>query len=94
MAAEKRKDSEGSGSDVFSPIPPKVITPTDGMLKLPGDKHRQRLYSTDTTLGDMDLPHLAAQMANTRLENLSLLDIFSAPHIVRNTGLVCTIGEL
>lgn len=93
MAVEIRRDSEGSGSEVFSPVP-KVITPTDGSLQLPGDRHRQRLYSTDTTLGDMDLPHLAAQMANTRLENLSLLDIFSAPHIVRNTGIVCTIGEL
>lgn len=54
---------------------------------------RGRLYSTDASLGDVDVPHQAAQQANTRLEQLSLLDIFSMPHVVRNTGIVCTIGE-
>ena len=95
MAAE-RKGSGGSGgsdSPVFSPGDvPKVIAPSASetdMLQLP---RQTRLYSTDTTLGDVDVPHMAAQMANTRLENLSLLDIFSAPHVVRNTGIICTIG--
>ena len=96
MAAERKgsRGSAGSDSPVFSPGDvPKVIAPASSetdMLQLPG--HQTRLYSTDTTLGDMDVPHMAAQMANTRLENLSLLDIFSAPHLVRNTGIVCTIG--
>ena len=53
---------------------------------------RGRLYSSDAALGDLDVPHQAAQLASTRLEQLSLLDIFSVPHVVRNTGIVCTIG--
>jgi pyruvate kinase len=106
--ASGRKGSEDSGSPVFSPGDmPKLIAPSTSerelllmapsplpsesdLLQLPG--RQGRLYSTDATLGDLDVPHLAAQMANTRLENLSLLDIFSAPHVVRNTGLICTIG--
>lgn len=106
--ASGRKGSADSESPVFASTSdlPRLITPSGSeteiiamapsasegdMLQLPHAR-QTRLYSTDTTMGDMDVPHLAAQMANTRLENLSLLDIFSVPHVVRNTGLVCTIG--
>lgn len=57
-----------------------------------GDRRRRRL-ATDTPFGSADVPHHAAQMANTRLVHLSLLDVFSAPQAVCNTGIVCTIGE-
>ena len=50
--------------------------------------------TTNASPGVVDVPHLKAQMANSRLENLSLLDVFNAPPVVRNTGIICTIGEL
>lgn len=50
---------------------------------------RGRLYSVDTRV-----PHIHAQMANTRLEYLSLLNVFAEPFVVRNTGIICTIGEM
>ena len=54
---------------------------------------RQRLFSTSSALSDTEVPHQMAQLANTRLEHLSLLDFISQPNVVRNTGIVCTIGE-
>lgn len=36
---------------------------------------------------------MEAQLANTRLEHLSLLTIGSHPNVVRNTGIICTVGE-
>ena len=55
---------------------------------------RDRYLSTDSIASDGFVPQQEAQLANTHLEHLSLLDIFSQPHIVRNTGIICTIGEL
>ena len=49
---------------------------------------RERMDSASS-----DLPHQAAQMAVSRLEQISLLDTFTTPHLVRNTGIICTIGE-
>ena len=56
---------------------------------------RGRFFSTDSAKDlEQDLPHYQAQMASTRVEHLSLLDTFSKPHIVRNTGIICTIGKI
>ena len=54
---------------------------------------RSRLYSTDSIHSESEVPHLDAQLANTHLEHLSLLNVFSQSHIMRNTGIICTIGE-
>jgi len=42
---------------------------------------------------ELGVPQMEAQLANTRLEHLSLLTIGSHPNVVRNTGIICTIGE-
>ncbi len=55
---------------------------------------RGRFFSTDSAKdGDLDVPHSQAQRANTYLEHLSLLDTFVKPNVIRNTGIICTIGE-
>lgn len=53
--------------------------------------NRGRFFSTDSAL-EATVPHQEAQMASTTLEHLSLLDVFTKPHVVRNTGIICTIG--
>ena len=53
---------------------------------------RGRFFSTDSAL-EAVVPHQEAQMASTTLEHLSLLDVFTKPHVVRNTGIICTIGR-
>ena len=50
---------------------------------------RGRLYSVDVRV-----PQFRAQMANTRLEYLSFLNVFEKPLVPRNTGIICTIGEI
>ena len=42
---------------------------------------------------DVELPHHEAQQANTKLEHMCLLDIFTTANAIRNTGIVCTIGK-
>jgi len=61
-------------------------------------KGNTQLFSTDSSesLGDanLKLPHEKAQCANTFVEHVSLLDTFTKPNVVRNTGIICTIGKV
>ena len=54
---------------------------------------RGRHFSTDSTSEAMPVPHREAQSAKTLIEHVSLLNVFTKPHIVRNTGVICTIGK-
>ena len=63
------------------------------------DKHwqgqRGRMFSTESSQSDQDsVPQYRAQCAATLIEHVSLLDVFSRPNVVRNTGIICTIGKL
>ena len=61
-------------------------------------KGNTRIFSTDSneslTEVGVKLPHEKAQFANTFIEHVSLLDTFSKPNVVRNTGIICTIGKM
>lgn len=52
---------------------------------------RGRMFSTESSQSDM-VPQYRAQWASTLIEHVSLLDTFSSPNVVRNTGIICTIG--
>ena len=60
-------------------------------------KGNTRIFATDSneSLTDvgLKLPHEKAQLASTHIEHVSLLDTFSNPNVVRNTGIICTIGN-
>ena len=56
-------------------------------------RRRGRLYSAEPSFTDREVPQMEAQLANTHLEHLCLLDTSSHPNVVRNTGIICTIGE-
>lgn len=59
-----------------------------GRVPRPG---RARLWSNSSSV-DSEMPK--ASTTNTRLEHLCQLNVFGASHIMRNTGIICTIGEL
>ena len=40
-----------------------------------------------------EVPQGLAALATTQIEHLSLLDIDSPVTVIRNTGIVCTIGK-
>ena len=57
---------------------------------------RGRLYSAEVDVAELDLEpeeKTTQSHVGTRLEHLSELDTFGESHVVRNTGIVCTIGE-
>ena len=54
---------------------------------------RGRMFSTESSQSDTVPSQFKAQWASTLVEHVSLLDVFSCPNAVRNTGIVCTIGE-
>ena len=59
--------------------------------------NRARMFSAssdDSSGGPSVVPHQRAQLANTLVEHVSLLDTFTHPNAVRNTGIVCTIGKM
>lgn len=53
----------------------------------------ERSSSAGSLSSDKEFPHYQAQRANTKLEHMCLLDIFTTAQTTRNTGIVCTIGE-
>ncbi len=56
--------------------------------------NRGRMFSTDSSHSESEeLPQYKAAAASTLVEHVSLLDVFSQPNVVRNTGIICTIGE-
>lgn len=59
---------------------------------VPEEPTLKRHGSGGSLCSDAELPHHEAQQANTKLEHMCLLDIFTTAHATRNTGIVCTIG--
>ena len=58
----------------------------DNFLTVDFDKRRGSQSS------NYEVPHSEAQFADNHLDHLCLLDMFTQPHTLRNTGIICTIG--
>ena len=68
-----------------------IIIGGGGGLRTEGVSPRKR-NSQSSQSTDIDVPHLKAQKANTHLEHWCLLDVFTKPHTLSHTGIICTIG--
>ncbi len=70
---------------------PSVRVPVDSQWSKSG----ARMFSTESSQGELAVPgpQYQAQGAETHVEHVALLDVFSRPNAVRNTGIICTIGE-
>lgn len=86
--------SSSDGEEVFSPTGNTVARLDVPLMDGRWQGKRGRHFSTDSTSEGMyPVPHREAQSAKTLIEHVSLLNVFTKPHIVRNTGVICTIGE-
>lgn len=86
------------GEDLRSGTPePTGVFATSRILSVSSDLNiqgmggRSRLWSIDSSV-DSETPR--PSLTNTRLEHLCQLNVFGTSHIMRNTGIICTIGEL
>lgn len=86
--------SDNDNEEVFSPTGTTVVKLDVPLLDTRWMGKRGRHFSTDSTSEGMVVPHREAQSAKTLIEHVSLLNVFSKPNIVRNTAIICTIGEL
>ena len=86
--------SSSDADDVFSSAAGTTVVRLDvPLLDTRWMGKHGRHFSTDSTAEAVAaVPHQEAQSAKTLIEHVSLLDVFSKPHIVRNTGIICTIG--
>ena len=86
--------SSGDAEEVFAPGAGTTVVRLDvPLLDTRWMGKRGRHFSTDSTSEGMAVPHQEAQSAKTLIEHVSLLDVFSKPHVIRNTGIICTIGN-
>ena len=75
-------DAPGEERSAFSPI--------DSQWQ----GERGRIFSTESGgKSEEEIPQYRAQNATTLIEHLARLEVFDPSSIMRNTGIVCTIGE-